>query len=927
MVLLNRSLVMINRIKAMKTLFTYLNPESVIENYLDHKAGYYAYELKHVDAYIRGFKGPNMHRYTVDEMHNIINLVCDEWSKDPTGKERNTIFSLIINFANEVLLEQGGLPTVKYEKSFDWRGVTLSLGEDLFSTAYLAKKDFSFKRNRENFDWRPILDMNNPRLREMMKKGVAENHFHLKGSSPHFQLTWISLMNSIENRTNQFKKLEKDGRLTQGRVVGFDEKLESLHLLVIKAACIRLFLSDDWILRTSNKSLLLQIIAAKHISEAQMHLGNLQRRIDVRRYDEGYRFGEYIADYMIAKNYPTNQLKVNKNSDGYEYRYKGNMLLSGERAFLYKYFTKILEGDEDYLEYGDLFYAYVMIKLRLRNEIVQTNQEVGFKNFAQYQDRKTHFLDKDKFLKNAVKNLAGAGSIYDENLKSFEARLGPKDSVDSLIAEIDATDQSMYDLQLSEGVTNEKTDVYLGHNLWQNNMQEDLEQRFFYTLHFIKLQEDKFIKRREKDIERASIKKGKFSQDRISFIINWAIPPRNNEVRASISEQAKVLDSLRKIDHRVSRRILGIDAANFEIGCRPEVFAQIYRFLRYSNYEARYPYLREFKQHNLGRTYHAGEDFIGLVDGLRAIDETIRFLDFTHGDRIGHGLALGINPYEYYSLKHNEIVIKKHDLLDNLAWLIAKSRKYALQSNQVEKLRKLFINYFYEIYVAADDFESFTNVTPEQYYDAWKLRGDAPSRYDLPFEKRRNLDPEREISSKYESHDLSRNPKLNRIRENRVTYNLYHAYHFNDRVRIAGEKETCFKVDLAYIQFIECIQNELMKEVAERNISIECNPSSNYLIGTFKRYDKHPIKRFYNLGLEINPNIIQECPQLSVSINTDDQGVFATYIENEYALMALAMEMTVDDEGNKKYKPSMIYDWLDRIRQMGLEQSFLLRNQ
>ena len=106
------------------------------------------------------------------------------------------------------------------------------------------------------------------------------------------------------------------------------------------------------------------------------------------------------------------------------------------------------------------------------------------------------------------------------------------------------------------------------------------------------------------------------------------------------------------------------------------------------------------------------------------------------------------------------------------------------------------------------------------------------------------------------------------------------------------------------------------------NIGIECNPTSNYLIGTFKRYDKHPIIDFYNLGLESDSDKIESCPQLFVSINTDDQGIFGTSLENEFALMAIALEKAKDENGTLKYKPSMIYQWLDNIRKMGNEQSF-----
>lgn len=80
--------------------------------------------------------------------------------------------------------------------------------------------------------------------------------------------------------------------------------------------------------------------------------------------------------------------------------------------------------------------------------------------------------------------------------------------------------------------------------------------------------------------------------------------------------------------------------------------------------------------------------------------------------------------------------------------------------------------------------------------------------------------------------------------------------------------------------------------------------------------------RFFNLGLTYDDAKLKECPQLSVSLNTDDQGVFATCIENEYALMATALIKEEDENGEKKYVDRMVYDWLDRIRVMGFEQKF-----
>ena len=52
-------------------------------------------------------------------------------------------------------------------------------------------------------------------------------------------------------------------------------------------------------------------------------------------------------------------------------------------------------------------------------------------------------------------------------------------------------------------------------------------------------------------------------------------------------------------------------------------------------------------------------------------------------------------------------------------------------------------------------------------------------------------------------------------------------------------------------------------------------------------------------------------------------GVFSTSIENEYALLACALENAVDQDGNLLYSKSMVYEWIDAVRKMGNEQSFL----
>ena len=126
------------------------------------------------------------------------------------------------------------------------------------------------------------------------------------------------------------------------------------------------------------------------------------------------------------------------------------------------------------------------------------------------------------------------------------------------------------------------------------------------------------------------------------------------------------------------------------------------------------------------------------------------------------------------------------------------------------------------------------------------------------------------------------------------------------------------KIERTYIRLTRQLQDKMIRHLVNMGIGIETNPSSNYLIGTIKKYQEHPIVRFNSRKLrEVEPNM-----SLSVSINTDDQGVFDTLLENEYGLMALALKKVKDKDNVSLYDLENIYEWIDYVRRMGIEQVF-----
>ena len=114
------------------------------------------------------------------------------------------------------------------------------------------------------------------------------------------------------------------------------------------------------------------------------------------------------------------------------------------------------------------------------------------------------------------------------------------------------------------------------------------------------------------------------------------------------------------------------------------------------------------------------------------------------------------------------------------------------------------------------------------------------------------------------------------------------------------------------------MQQCMQKLIAEKGIAIECNLSSNQLIGTFGTYYEHPLFRF-------NQHLLSRYEQrqhLFVSVNTDDQGVFDTSLENEYALLAECIAQKKNENNENLYNDEVIYEYIDYIRRMGLEQIF-----
>lgn len=796
--------------------------------------------------------------------------------------DRASVYQLILDAAYQFFTYQSGEVLCKFEQLLRWRKLSLHLGQDFFVCAYLAHRDLQWREERRNFSWLPIIMSDNRRILSIMRKGIAENHFHLKGSSRIFELNWICLMNHISGREAEFRgiarELQHTGAYRKDFSVVFYEKCQ-------KAALYRLYLFH--ILRGTKLSLekLEEMLLDRQRIDIYMY--ELQDAIERTR----ITYGAEVSSPMIKHNDNIDtELDIDDNTYVLDYAFRKDLydlnqnsyrILAGERSFLYECFKACFTNSFSECQ-QNIFYRYLKLRIEFRQELIQVNQEIGFKNFSDYEGRKEYFVENHPWYMNEFLAMAIKGQLERDYLKSLEMRVTPKTSAIEL--------HKMLKKYHSVDILQEK----------------GAKEKLRYVMHF--------PKGCDKPDE-------KFPVER-----NW-------EIRRANKYRARALVKLMQSHSPLRLDIVGIDACANEIGCRPETFGQIFRYLsnanfctEYTNGSCRGNFPPPPKQ--LAMTYHAGEDFLDIVDGLRAIDEAILFCGLERGSRIGHALALGIDPLDYYSGKLNQLVLPKQDLMDDIVWMLYMANAHGcsidacLRTQLLQKFQALFQE-VYESYTqehVKDNTYLQSDVSVLDYYQSWLLRGDDPALYRLDWEdfqkREKNKGNELGIWERFAFNNGVET--LEQLRKVRKYYQLNKYYAFDAEVRKRGKEREKFKIEPAYINLVRQLQDCMIKRLVKRGIAIETNPSSNYLIGTINRYDQHPILRFNSRKLaETMPNM-----SLSVSLNTDDQGVFDTLLENEYALMVLALEKAKNERGMEKYDIEDIYEWLDYVREMGLEQVF-----
>ena len=696
-------------------------------------------------------------------------------------------------FSKEVLSKDDqGYPRVVFKHLFRWREVVKCLGEDLFTTAFLAQKDGG--KVRGDFFWPNVIGHNQEMVNEALDTGLSDIHAHFGGSIDSFQFNWISLMNDIEGLMDKFEKLQ----FSYNAVVAFDKeyafKNMSKWCRVAAAIRVRLYklLIKGWELNAySEKKAIWEI---GHCSGDEEATG-LKEDIDSLRMDGKRTCEEIVLDYAIDEDLVTDDFETSPFCV-----YAGERRI--EYAFFKAYQKKIIKGP-----WIELFYLYELIKTHLRKEFVFANEMSGLDGFIGFGARSALFTSQ-------IQSIC--------NLSSVQTSIRP--------------DKDDYiESRITYGSWNLPKDKY-----WKG---------LFAYGEF--LEEDELKKRLTLVVQ---------------LTRGWKQNGEHKEGRYHLKRDnihKEYQDITRYISNKESEYdIVGIDVGGMELYYRPEVYAHV---------------LRAGRKEGLNVTYHVAEEFYDLADGLRAIWEVIQFAKIGGQDRLGHCLALGVMPREYYKRKHCTLTMPRQVMLDNLVWVLNMAQQHHILMKA--ELQERLENMAKEHYKALGFDRYLADLSIDDYFESMYLRSDDANEED-------GLDVW-SLTAELDSAPA----KIARTNEN--ARKLHTAYILDEKLINLGEKPVTERFDNEYVKLMMKIQRVMIDIVKETGACIETCPSSNLQIGKLERYDSHPSIKYY-----LNP--LSKNKVLNFAVCTDDKGTFNTSLANEFSLIALAA--TKGKGWNKKFK-------------------------
>ena len=483
--------------------------------------------------------------------------------------------------------------------------------------------------------------------------------------------------------------------------------------------------------------------------------------------------------------------------------------------------------------YSHALYAYLLIKAQFFRLLVQQTHQFGFDQFQKITDNEIREMT-EKDHKNRYHQLE---YTLQGDIDVLEGRFAPNQDNNKNYDRIKAIMAGYVGYHQEKQQQQSKSDYQDPKKL---PLRELLEKDDDYHGRIRLSLVAHFIKKKDKQLEKLTSKNTKLSI--------WSC--RHFGLRQELDKTHRRLKGLQKVLPNLSNYLSGFDAAANELHASPEVFAPLFRRLRGDGH------------HNF--TFHAGEDFVHLLSGIRYVYEAIIFLEMEPGNRIGHGTAVGIDPDLWRKRIGDTVVMSQGDRLDDL--VIARTLLLSQESYNLHLMHQIESEIFRLCRIIYN-----TAYTPELLYEAWKLRKlDPVVAFDLNCPRKAYLRVEFEqeiVQIKQAENDQP------------DAFEIFKHYHeagtvSKAKILIRIEKSEPIEVHFTKSDF-RSLQKRVLKEINDRRMAIEVLPTSNLRISFYNKLSEHHI--FSWLGLK-EPGM-----SVPVCLGSDDPGIFSTNLRNEYA--------------------------------------------
>lgn len=441
-------------------------------------------------------------------------------------------------------------------------------------------------------------------------------------------------------------------------------------------------------------------------------------------------------------------------------------------AYFYLKVLKLMDAGELDGKTVKSFHNLILILGSIHKMMVQQEWQKGFKQFQMVTENGFRWRHEEKNIESRLRQLS-----YDNDflfLKHIEGRFSPKGTL-------------YENLALVQGIIN-------GYESYKTRLVDKFGKgfapKFQLVAHFIK---QKDTKPTDRQIRHREVRKGIRRKGHALYLMMLYASCKN------IKEC----------------EVVGIDAAANEMDAGPEVFAPTFHWLRKK--------WRERKK-DIQITFHAGEDFVHLLSGLRMMVEAVDFLDMEQGDRIGHGTAAGIEPSLWMNRMGKTVKMRKGEWLDDLIvayhLISCNENKYNDLIQLLPKLHNQIVDLHKEIYGTFNSIKEMTDAWAFRKYDGDILRG----------------------YTHIDKFDFAEMEKVTRMFEdNTAAKRLYRKYHFDTRVK--EEYNRLCDVDIEKGLFtaenLYHIQKLVLNKIAMKGVALEVLLTSNTAISFYRESKEH----------------------------------------------------------------------------------------